>query len=70
MAHPWFRFEQGPGCRLIGEDISFFEQAEALGYKPWVLPQVQCSHMRTVDLLDVLQAVWRERRGAPQSAHA
>ena len=62
---PWFQFRQTPDCRLIGEDIHFFEQAGAAGYRALVVPTVQCSHFRTIDLLEVIRAVHRAQR-APQ----
>ncbi|MGB0716102.1 MAG: glycosyltransferase family 2 protein [Phycisphaerae bacterium] len=58
MPYPWFRFDQGAGGQLTGEDIYFFEKAEGLGYKPVVIPDVQCGHMKTVDLMDVLRCYW------------
>ncbi len=61
MEYPWFRFRQEPDCKLIGEDIYFFERAAKLGFRPLVIPQIQCSHLKTVDLLDVIRAVSRAR---------
>ncbi len=61
MEFPWFKFEQRTDCRLIGEDVYFFEKAAKQGYRPLVVPQIQCSHLRTVDLLDVIRAVHKSR---------
>ena len=51
---------------LTGGDIHFFEQAAKLGIRPLVIPQIQCSHIKTIDLLDVIRAVWKARDQPPQ----
>jgi hypothetical protein len=56
---PWFQFSQNSDGTLFGEDLHFFEQAGRLGIKALAIPQVQCSHFRVVDLLDVVRAVAR-----------
>ena len=66
MEYPWFQFQQQPDCKLIGEDIYFFEQAARLGIKPLVIPQIHCSHIKTIDLLDVIRAVWKAKTPQPQ----
>ncbi len=68
MEPPWFRFVQNSDCSLIGEDIFFFERAARLGIRPLVIPQVQCSHFKTVDLLEVIRTVWRARSPQLQPA--
>ena len=68
LEYPWFRFLHRPGCALTGEDIYFFEQAAKLGIRPLVIPQIQCSHIKTIDMLDVIRAVWKARAPQPQPA--
>lgn len=70
IEYPWFSFKQRPGCKLTGEDIHFFEQAAKLGIRPLVIPQIQCSHIKTIDLLDVIRAVWKARTQPPQPVGA
>lgn len=57
IAYPWFRFRQREDCKLTGEDIHFFEQCARAGIRPLVVPQILCSHFKTVDLIEVLTAV-------------
>lgn len=64
LSYPWFHFAQGQGGQLTGEDVYFFEKAEGAGFKPWVVPSVQCGHMKTVDLLDVLHSYWHASHDA------
>ena len=69
MEFPWFKFRQKPDCMITGEDIYFFEKAAELGFKPLVIPKIQCSHFKTVDLLDVIRAATGNRRAAGRPAH-
>ena len=66
MESPWYRFIPRPDGGLTGEDIYFFERAAELGIKPWVLPKVHCSHIKTIDLLEVIQAIWKARAEQPE----
>ncbi|MFQ5415020.1 MAG: hypothetical protein ACE5E6_11230 [Phycisphaerae bacterium] len=59
---PWFLFEHRPDGQLTGEDFHFFESAARVGYRPLVIPQIQCSHFKTVDLMDVIRAVHRAQQ--------
>ena len=63
LDRPWFCFSQRSDGTLFGEDLHFFEKAAGLGVRPLAVPQVQCSHFRVVDLLDVVRAV--SRAGTP-----
>ena len=51
LDEPWFKFVARPDGHLTGEDIYFFEKCAAIGIRPLVLPQILCSHHRTVELL-------------------
>ncbi len=68
MEYPWFKFQQKPDCKLTSEDIYFFEKAARLDIKPLVIPRIQCSHMKTVDLLEVIHAVSHARSRQLQPA--
>ena len=48
---PWFKFVARPDGHQTGEDIYFFEKCAEAGIRPYVLPQILCSHHRTVELL-------------------
>ncbi len=67
LEYPWFTFRHQPGGGITGEDIHFFEQAARAGLKPLVIPQVQCSHFKTIDLLEVIRVVWSSRARQPDS---
>jgi hypothetical protein len=59
LSFPWFRFQRRRDGHQTGEDIFFFEKCAAAGIRARVVPEVMCSHHRSVDLL----SVWREVRG-------
>ncbi len=65
LPYPWFQFEQKPDGQLIGEDFRFFEDAARVGYKPLIIPQIQCAHYKNVNLFDVIRAVQLARQAQP-----
>jgi hypothetical protein len=41
----FFRVDRRPDGGLIGEDIAFFDDATALGYKAWLDPSIKLEHI-------------------------
>ncbi len=66
LEYPWFQFQHEPNGGITGEDVHFFEQAARAGFRPLAIPQVQCSHFKTIDLLEVLRVVWNGRARQPE----
>jgi hypothetical protein len=64
LDEPWFRFISRPDGHQTGEDIYFFEKCAEIGIRPIALPQVLCSHHRTVELLGVFETHRANRRQA------
>ena len=65
IAYPWFKFEVRSDEHITGEDIYFFERCSEVGIRPLALPQLLCSHHRTVDLLGLykeLRVLRREKK--------
>ncbi|UCD76058.1 MAG: hypothetical protein JSV91_03870 [Phycisphaerales bacterium] len=62
MEEPWFQFVARPDGHQTGEDIYFFEKCAAIGIRLLVLPQILCSHHRTVELLSLFQKYRRSRQ--------
>lgn len=55
---PWFRYLEGEyDGKRTGEDIFFSRKAAEHGYKYMVHPRAICGHLKTVDLLTIVNAV-------------
>ena len=52
---PWFKFEFTPDHSLmtVSEDIYFLNSARACGFEVWADFDVQCGHVKTVDLREI-----------------
>lgn len=62
---PWFKFQVRDDGNQTGEDIYFFERCVEIGIRPVVLPQILCSHHRTVDLkmlYEEMRSLRREKK--------
>jgi hypothetical protein len=58
MPFPWFRFlYRESGEILLTEDHYFCWKAGELGLEVWADPQLACHHYKTVDLLQLNQAI-------------
>jgi len=58
MNPPWFKFDYDEwGVSQMSEDYAFSRQAKSLGYKMWIDPNIQCMHLKQVDLLWINQLV-------------
>lgn len=62
ISSPWFQFVPREDGHQTGEDIYFFEKCALEGIRPLVIPQILCSHHKTVDLLASFVEMQRLRR--------
>lgn len=65
---PWFHFDYGDanGKGSRGEDVYFCKRCEESGIEIWCLPQLECGHLKQVDLRSFvpMEAVGRAKSSA------
>jgi len=57
---PYWKDEYAPTKKMLGEDLYFCKKVREAGYDIWVDPKVQCSHIRSVDLLSITRNYIKE----------